>query len=316
MKINGVLIFRISDLKNNFDFSQFYNSRKELIDIVRRRGTEIFFDTPEEISIYSKIIRPWIEIGKVNNSLSNYRIHDEQIVISPNESYFISENLYQSYLSMINAGIEEDTAIGVASLFKIIDREISKADISVISLSIRPNKPFSVNNTYIPLVRDTDFGSIPLSFPIEAKPIVNMSDKKITVQCGGRKIILSANECVVGVFHDGNCCRFLDNKGGRKTQLSIIFDKKTATTKLKVIKGGAVSQIIDNVISFYIDDASDDEDVFVYVQSSGEFEIFPKNHLFPLKHKIGNISFSLDEKLIEISCINTNYRLLTNLKKY
>ena len=68
MKMNGVIILRISDFKRFFNFQEFWSQKEEFINLFNQEGYVDFFCNTEEEKILCKCTLDWL---KDKNSFEN-----------------------------------------------------------------------------------------------------------------------------------------------------------------------------------------------------------------------------------------------------
>ena len=244
MKMNGVIIMRISDFKRFFDFQEFWSHKEEFIDLFNQEGYMDFFCITEEERILSKCTLDWLK-GKL--SLEN-----------ANKFKNVLEKKKGQILSLINLlknkNQPNSTIRGIISLSMLVSDTLCVDEIEKWLEIIKGNN--STNNYYL-LYEDREFDSTDApSYPLVAKPIVNNSSNAITIIVGENKKELSSGDCVVGLFDvEGKCYKLLPNKGNNgDVELRIKFNITTKRTDLE-IKGLFSNNLeeVQNVISFFLD---------------------------------------------------------------
>ena len=150
-----------------------------------------------------------------------------------------------------------------------------------------------------------------IAYPLSTKPIVNISETRITVKAGKQTVELNKGECVIGVFHQDKCYKLLPKDGKNDhTELSFQFDPKAQCTCLHIKdirkdKTEDITEVIKNVISFYIDKYG-----YAYVMENGEVRIsdIDRANMYPL---ISFLRFNPHKDIIEITCKNEDdYNIL------
>ena len=255
MKMNGVVILRISDFKRFFDFQEFWSQKQEFIELFNQEGYLDFFCNTEEEKILCNFILDWLK----NN---------------PSSGEQIARDLFRKTVKKI-AGIdlrvwEMRQPIGLMSLSVLVSDTLCTDEVEGWLEIMRGN---GLESNYYPLYENKEFECLDdVQFPLKARVIVNKTNQIISVNILGEKPKkLSAGGCIVGLFDaDGGCYKLLPNVGYEgKLKFKLIMDKDLKTTKLiisgepyndfefpldtKIHKnqnGDIEFRYIDNVVSF------------------------------------------------------------------
>lgn len=314
MKMNGVIIMRISDFKRFFDFQEFWSHKEEFINLFNQEGYLDFFCNTEEEKILCKCILDWLKDKNSFENVNNLRriINNREREISRIKDILKAHNLSNS------------TIRGLISLFLLLSDTLKVDEIEKWLEILCGN---SIENDNYPLYANKEFeSSYDIKFPLIAKRIVNKTSQVLYVTIiGENPKELSSGDCIVGLFDKENkdkCYKLLPNivkEGKMKFKLNI--DKDSKSTKLiicgephcdfefpqnmKVYKnqdGDIDYRYIDNVLSFFTTQYG-----LAVVKINGEVCIPTKWSL--LRKKIDSLNLKYpDEKIL---CIESQTSLIT-----
>lgn len=316
MKLNGVIILRITDFRRFFDFVSFWGQKEKFIQLVKPLGRvdHYFFDTDKE-KILGSVVCKWIEgrpelcVAEITNNALVITVGLEKV------SYPLNNKLKQVYDLLKQNNVKPLQTVGLLALYKILgaDNEDSGITISV-SECLRTLNIGEVDfqESYIPLVADKE---IPFCkkeyFPLVAKTIVNKSGKSIRLIHDGKSVELRPQQCIVGVFHENECYKLLQRIGKNQQDiLELSFNDSNKNTDLIITNVLTGQRNIENVISFYIDDLG-----YTYVKSDGECVVDKKAH-WNIYSTLRNLHFSDNEFIFSLGVENTITQILTNLNEY
>ncbi|WP_455966762.1 hypothetical protein [Bacteroides fluxus] len=315
MKLNRERILTIRSLRLSgvWDFTLFWAQRKEFIEMVNPSGhlREEFFDTEEERILGSVVCKflddnlspakftPYIENGELlipQNSLLLGKYHKKAVVLGTT----LTRKYAQLQQELSN---NRKYTVGLIALYKMLGKEFeSKFDVPQCLGAlgvIDTAKPLIYLKEGIALETSEE-----IAYPLSTKPIVNISETRITVKAGKQTVELNKGECVIGVFHQDKCYKLLPKDGKNDhTELSFQFDPKAQCTCLHIKdirkdKTEDITEVIKNVISFYIDKYG-----YAYVMENGEVRIsdIDRANMYPL---ISFLRFNPHKDIIEITCKN------------
>lgn len=302
MKIHGVIILRIADLKKFCDFGTLWRNRMQLIATVNENYVT-FFDTTEERVLFS-VVRNWFK-GRVSAGI---RIERNMLLVGM-DSFPLGEELAKICASL-DGKLPQYTRLGLIALLKLLGvgekHGWKDFDLSECLVVLRPEwEDFS--GDYIPRTTDCTLPySDELLFPLSKKIIVNHAAHDIAVRAG-TEIRLKEGECVVGLFHDDVCCRLLPCSGANKSvgQLRIVFDQSMRRTDLR-IRNQRGERTIPDVVSFHIE-----EEGYAYVTGDGHVEAASLNDLLYM-----NLPEWNKHRVLELfKNVNGHYHIITTTEK-
>lgn len=313
MKLNGIIILRITDFRRFFDFDSFWARRKEFLQLVKPNGTmsDCFFDTEEEKAL-CKIVCKWIEGGLPNQNVAKIQGGKTLWIRIEGRSCPIALNMevQKANEQLERNGTQWMRRIGLVCLFQMlgVGEKDSEAVVSVAEcLQVLNIGEIDFSESYIPIFHDTVIPSInDLEFPLSIKTIVNKSKQPIHVTGGNEKVVLEYEGCVNGLFHGDKCCKLLPRIGkNEKVHLTLRFNERTRKTDLDVDNGKG---LIEDVVSFYINEVE-----YVYINWDGNVgDKLP----YRISLKLGRIPFLTNEKILWIYENNSIVKVITDQNRY
>lgn len=297
MKLDGIIILRITDFRRFFDFASFWKKREEFCMLIKTSAgiNKNFFDTKEEQRL-GEIV--WTSISSPGNTPA---VKDG--IIQVKEKICLNEAQRIFYDQLMAAKVKNNLCVGLVALYKMLGYDSKESHVVPnINECLCRLKVDAVNfdDSYIPLSTDYTIPICNKVFPLQVKTIVNKSDKKIYLKHGKDIHVLKSNRCIVGVFHQDACYKLLPNEGkNENTSLSLEFDEYTKNTNLR-IETRKEKKIEKNVVSFFIDEGG-----YAYVYSDGKPKIpeTERFNFYSLRHLLQHYE---GKKVIAIECENIN----------
>ena len=301
MKLQGVIILRVTDLQRFFDLTEFWEQRNDFVEMIKQGWLNVFCDTEDEREL-CLAIRRWI-LGhredcfhsSIEEEIKNNILYFRDFT---NESSFPLGKL-EKFVEQYNGVISVKDLIGLVSLYLLLGADKTdctiEPEISIFQDKISVEQLIEKDDEYIPLHGDCEFRTItkPI-YPFARKVIANVSDKDVNVKCGTSLVTLSPEECAVALFCNSNQCykifpHIVDNYGGLKLCMKIDLSTKRPYMEIH----GVHFETIPNVYSMAIED----EKFPVHVKENGELE-FDKVRCFKLNSKYNHFKNNVSDKKI------------------
>lgn len=292
MKIDGVLILRITDLRRFFNPGTFLFGISDFMETVVPQGkiNDFFFDTEEE-EIYCSILfrchkrydNIWATIETAGDKLSlmyNIGLKDGQIKYSffPEKKELTSEQ--EQFYKLLEASCKDRYVIlGIFALFMMLGYFPDENNLNLM-LGILGKAKTDLNGRLIFMNGNIELEYSGEEYPLEVRTLYNTDRDtvEITVMEGNlvrQKETLSSGECINALFNGTKCYKLLPHAGSnKKYHLSLVYNQAGGTDlHIQSHNGKSVEK---NVNSFYIDN-----DGYVFVRADGTVNAF--NH-----HRIAN----------------------------
>lgn len=242
MKLQGVIILRVTDLRRFFDLTEFWQQRDDFVEMIKQGWLNVFCDTEEECEL-CLLVRDWILFHRTNDgSELPAEINKSTLSLTNggNKTYPLGQ--LEKFVEKIKGKLPHKDLIGLVCLYLLLDADKVDSDIKP-EMGIfwkQTSGELFVNDEdeYIPLYGDYEFESIDAPvYPFVRHVIANVSKNKISVKYGESIVELSPNECAVALFCNTNQCykifpHIADNHDGLK--LCLKFDKSTGKHLLKI----------------------------------------------------------------------------------
>ena len=289
MKQNGVIIYRISDLKRFFDFFSFWNSQNEFFELVMPSGSidDFFFDTELEktcCAVFARCRRRYdniwatVKFGENGSEfISSVSDNCRQRILYP-KIWQLSREQADFYKRLEAIIMDRYTLMALFSLYMMIGHMPDEIELKNVLEIISENES-DFSNRVVVLKKDEKLPAYDIlespEFPLEIKTLVNMSVVPVIVALdrGGKECAwhtLNPNECINGIFHNGKCYRMLARKAeGDGYYYELLFNDRTHGTDLRMtdVMSGK-TKIKSDIVSFIVDDSG-----YAYVDESGKYNV-------------------------------------------
>ena len=310
MKLDGVLILRISDLKRFFDFQSFWVSARTFIDAVAPNGQldDFFFDKEEEKLWFSIFARAFMRFDEIwakfaedgttvkivsHNSTDDYGKYEyfaKDIVLSGKQQLIFYEELKSACESKY-------VLMEIFALYMMLGN-VPDENVLHYLLGIIGEIKTDFGDRYIFVNNDQEVQNFRIGVdemcPREIKTIHNISSGAIRIRVkDGDKILytekLGAGGCLNGVFRGERCERRIPEKNSSST-LKLVPNGHCGTD-LQILRNGEILTEPD-VISYFSDGVG-----YVFVRSDGSRSV---SHLFDIDQFLNTYRFDSDESLIYV----------------
>lgn len=263
MKLQGVIILRVTDLRRFFDLTEFWQQRDDFVEMIKQGRLDVFCDTEDERALCI-MVRNWISIhrGK-KDAVLLAEIKDCTLCFTDGSNKTFPLGLLDKFVEKIKGKLPHKDLVGLVCLYLLLGADKIGSGIKPemgISRKQTSGEP-SVNDEvkYIPLYGDCEFKYIDApEYPFTRRVIANVSQNKITVKYGESIVEFSPDECAVALFCNANQCykifpHIADNHDGLKLCLKI--DKSTGEPYLEEHNSGLMEpKRTPNVYSIAIED--------------------------------------------------------------
>lgn len=320
MKLNGVRIIRITDLKKFFDLDQFWSARAEFVGAVESMGEDLFFDSEDEILLY-ECLSPWLKEGKSPNAI----VKDGRLIIRINgsdHSFSLAKRLCEKYnLATSKEILSEKDIIGLTILYIL-----AGANAENNSMELRYDDYFASIKDSQYAVRvigiDEDLNLEPVMVNegdlVEWRVIFNKGEKQVKVVLDKDSYKLEYRDCIVGIFprkddNNSKCWKLLPNIRGNtdyKLSLRLRFNFNTMCPTMKVESKGNVSYVED-VYFIHIENGNH----YVYLTRDGD--LHSVEHCIQLQKAYNSYKKFTEKqekkhKLLAIDTTSSCYKFITD----
>ncbi len=286
MKLNGVLIFRITDFRRYFDFPSFWSEKDEFFRLVKPYDIldDFFFDTEQEKKYCAVLFRClrrydnlWTEIRSAGTKSVFITYVSDNCRQRMHEPFIheLTETQIRCYRLIESKSKDRYAVLGLFSLYMMLGYMPDETEVYS-ALDVIGGRDTGLDDSVVPLREDMvlvsyDEWETP-EYPLMIKTLVNMgiSDIRISPDKNSRRdsTVLKQGECVNCIFHENKCYRILkhkDSKGG--FDFRIQYNSRTRKTDLQIKKIlSGETRDIEDVVSFYADNSG-----YVLVKSDGSY---------------------------------------------
>ena len=287
MKLNGVLIFRITDFRRYFDFPSFWSEKDEFFQLVKPYDIldDFFFDTELEKNYCAVLFRClrrydnlWTEIRSAGTKSVFVTYVSDNCRQRMHEPFIheLTESQIRCYRLIESKSRDRYVALGLFSLYMMLGYMPDETEVYS-ALDVIGGMEVGLGDSVVPLREDMALVSYEEwetpEYPLMIKTFVNKgsSDIEISFDKNARRdcVMLKPGECVNCIFHENKCYRILkrkDTKGGFDFRLQ--YNDRTRKTDLQIKKIlSGETRNIEDVVSFYADNSG-----YVIVKSDGSYE--------------------------------------------
>lgn len=263
MKLQGVIILRVTDLRRFFDLTEFWQQRDDFVEMIKQGRLDVFCDTEDERTL-CLMVRNWISIHRGKNGAElPVEIKDCTLCFTDGSNKTFSLGLLDKFVEKIKGQLPQKDLVGLVCLYLLLGaNKVSsgiKPEIRIFRKQTSGEPSVNDEDKYIPLYGDCEFKSIDTAeYPFTRRVIANVSKNKINVKYGESIVELSPDECAVALFCNANQCykifpHIADNHDGLKLCLKI--DKSTGEPYLEEHNNGLMEpKRTPNVYSIAIED--------------------------------------------------------------
>lgn len=309
MILNDVEICNFQSLRvpGAFTFPAFWEQKDEFFEVAwdaeNKEVNDLFFGASERelgtalckcLTMTTPEIKYFIKEGKLFRKGESLPKNPAKEIIALEEPLCSKYEELQKRCSVRS----KKTIVGLIVLYKLLEMQGMDCDLDVDEcLRILESNSNDLSKFYVRCNKDLLLTEVKGSaYPLEAKVLVNISDKPIRITKGEETVCLEALECVVGIFHEQQCYKLLPRKGeNERVELSILYSQEDFRIYLQVLdkKTGKTSRKED-VVSFYIDERG-----YVYVTRDGKV-VIPESeraNTFSIKRRLVNLG---DQHIVAI----------------
>lgn len=275
MKLQGVIILRVTDLRRFFDLTEFWQQRDDFVEMIKQGRMDVLCDTEDERTL-CLMVRNWILFHRANDgSELPAVIKNSTLSLTNGSNKMFSLGQLEKFVERIKGKLPHKDLVGLVCLYLLLDADKVDSDIKpemgIFQKQVSDELFVNDEDEYIPLYGDCEFKSIDTAeYPFTRRVIANVSQNKITVKYGESIVELSPDECAVALFCNANQCykifpHIADNHDGLKLCLKI--DKSTGEPYLEEHNNGLMEpKRTPNVYSIAIEDGT----APVYVDAYGK----------------------------------------------
>ncbi len=266
MKLQGVIILRISDFQRFFDLDEFLVKKNEFLELLARYGTRLFCNTLQERDLCG-IVRNWLNGVPISAEISAGKL----IVHGVNGRNCYPLGVLQEQIDKYSGKLGFKDLYGLTAVYLLAG--VNKAD-----CPFKPDYGIMVNEK-TDTISDENFISLhkDISLPVSdsasegvfcVRVFANINAGiPIKVSTGDEEVILKEGQCVTAIFSDSGCvtllCREISPMPG--VYATMVPDKANKCANL-VINRDSDTQVVTDVTSVWEEGGSD----LAYVTAAGK----------------------------------------------
>ena len=211
MKIQGVIILRVTDLIRFFDLNEFWQQRdaflRLLADPIR---SPLFFNTDRQRLLGGRIVALWLS-GKLRTqgvSIDKARL----TVYDNNFPTAIPFGRLAPYIEKSAGLLSKTDLIGLTALYLMLGADSTASEITPDYEGFAAMRSGKIAGDFIVISSDTEFpaaGFAPEP-PFSLKYIANLNvPRPLTVRCGASSATVGQGQCLTAVFAGEQCVALL-----------------------------------------------------------------------------------------------------------
>lgn len=310
MKLQGVIILRLPDLRRFFTLEEFYSDRTNFLSLVDSAEKRAFFcDDPRQQSLCLQVVN-WLQ-----DKSPDVLLKDGELILKVDGSdMHLPLGRIAKYVAEYSKSFREKDLKGLVALYLMLGAEQTDSDIEIQFFPISTD-----NKQYIgPFVTLYDDFIFPMVSkpepPIERKMIINRNrERNIHVSCGDKTIDLGRNDdVIVGLFTKEGCYRLLPNRlqdSDRNITLHLRLSPSAMAPTLEIHRPQKMEKIPD-VYAIALEGGSP-----VYVDGAGDMVFDERCVGLNMSYDTLQTKISPDDKLLAVEKIDaSSYRYVLRNK--
>lgn len=309
MKLQGVLILRISDFRRFFDLDEFLVKKQEFSELMRLQGSGPFCDTAKERFLCG-IVRNWINRDPFLAEIKN----DKFVVNCGNEKAAYPLGVLKTQVDKYKSQLGFKDLYGIVALCLLAGANRKDcAFTSDFGSLVNERTGNDCGSAFVLLHKDTELpmadATAKGNFRIRVFANVNASSP-VTVKTTKAEVTLQEGQCVTAVFSDSGCVALLPREAAALPTIhaSLVPDKGNKRANLVISHEGQV-KTIHGVASVWVEPGAG----VAYVTDAGEV-VYDAPKCYKLRSRLTIFDKCRgDRKLIAINKTDSgNYVLYTN----
>jgi len=213
MKIQGIIILRITDLIRFFDLNEFWRQRAEFREIITSRSSQLFFDTDRQRLLAGRIIGMWLD-GKFRQQGVSLDANRLTLYDNGSPTAMLLGRL-APYVEKARETLKTTDLIGLTALYLMLGANDAASDIHPDYEGFASMLSGRLIGDFIAISDDTEFpfaGYAPEP-PFDLKYIANLNvPRPLVVRCGIMSETLEQGRCLTAVFSGEQCVALLPRK--------------------------------------------------------------------------------------------------------
>lgn len=268
IKLQDVIIMRISDFRRFFDLREFWNQRDEFFkqfefincDERSEREYSLFVDNEKERLLLTQFCN-WI--CEPNKELCSVKMDQQELKIDDSKGGIQScpLGLLQPYIEDAKRQnkLTNKQIIGLTLLYLLLGADKSCSNIKVEYQIFSANSGSSDNlEEFNSCWEDRELQTTnTVEYPLKRYVLANMNlSKDIHICCGSEKVVLKPRDCVVGLFCGSKCYKLLPNEVSdtdKRTTLKLTVNSSSSSMPGLEIHNPDGIKYINNVVAVAIE---------------------------------------------------------------
>lgn len=308
MKLQGVIILRISDFQRFFDLEEFLVKNKEFLELMSLYGSRPFCKTAPERDLCG-VVRNWLKGDSVTAEIKSGQL----LIDGANGRSAFPLGRLKSEVEKYSDKLGFKDLYGLAALYIL-------AGVNQNGSTLQPDFGVFYNHKtgndtqedFISLHKDTDLPAAKSGSKgnFRLRTLANITaGRPIRLRAGEEEVTLNEGQCVTGIFSDDGCVTLLNSEASSlpSTHAILVPDKQHKRANLQLNHQGSTS-IIPGVTSVWMETGG-----AAYVTADGKVGYDPEK-CYNLNNRLSLFfRYAKDRKLLAIKKTETgSYVLYTD----
>ena len=211
MKLQGVIILRITDLIRFFDLNEFWQHRDAFLRLLADpTRSPLFFDTDRQRMLYGRIVAFWLngKLRPMGMSLDSARL----TLYDNNFPTAIPLGQLTRHIGNAATLLSKTDLIGLTALYLMLGADDPASEITPDYEGFAAMRSGKIAGDFIVISSDIEFQ--PAGFapepPFSIKYIANLNvPAPLTVRCGASAATVDRGQCLTAVFSGEHCVALL-----------------------------------------------------------------------------------------------------------
>lgn len=249
MKMQEIMILRVSDFRRFFNLPEFWAKREDFLKLANSELADMFCDNENEQVLF-EALKNWCS-GRVLRA----ELKPEELIVENGimgSKHFFLGRLSAEIVSC-QALLSPKDLMGLTVLYLLLGADRKDSEIPLQYSLLASMRTGHVVEDFVSLFEDRTFESTDTFVaPLRRCVIANMHEGQVSVKAGQHMVILNVGECVVGLFCGNACYRLLphvamDDVSSRWVRLWM--NPKTHRPCLKTSN----QEVVEDISSFWVE---------------------------------------------------------------
>ena len=309
MKLQGVIILRITDFQRFFDLDEFLVKKDEFCELMKRYGSRPFCNTKQERDLCG-VVRNWINGGVITAEIRN----DHFIINGANGRFLFPLGVLKEQIDKYYEKLGFNDIYGLTALYLLAG--VNNKDCSFIpdyGIFFNDKKGICTENSFISLHKDIVLPKAESKskdvFRLCVLANIN-AGSPIRISIDNDEVVLKEGQCIAGVFSESGCVTLLNREASVPPSVyAVLIPNMTHKCADLQLSTDGKTRSIAGVSTVWVEPGAG----VAYVTAAGDV-VYDKNLCYKLNSRVSIFKKNVKErKLLAIKKTDAgNYVLYTN----